>query len=55
MVDAAGIMKLINKTRKKKVLLVIVVASIFSIAGFLRASHAAVIAFIPVDIIIVRP
>src|SRR5699024_3924196 len=50
----AGIMKLINKTRERKVLLVIAVASIFSIAGFVGVLHAAVIAFIPVGVIIAR-
>jgi len=50
----AGIMKLINKTRERKVLLVIAVASIFSIAGFLGVLHTAVIAFIPVGVIIAR-
>jgi len=50
----AGIMKLINKTRDKKVLLVIAVASVFSIAGFLGVLHTAVIAFIPVGVLIAR-
>ena len=50
----AGIMKLINKTRDKKVILVIAVASVFSIAGFLGVLHTAVIAFIPVGVIIAR-
>lgn len=50
----AGIMKLINKTRDKKVILVIAVASVFSVAGFLGVLHTAVIAFIPVGVIIAR-
>lgn len=50
----AGIMKLINKTRDKKILLVIAVASVFSIAGFLGVLHTAVIAFIPVGVLIAR-
>lgn len=50
----AGIMKLINKTRNKRTLLVISVASVFSIAGFLGVLHTAVIAFIPVGVIIAR-
>jgi len=50
----AGIMKLINKTRDKKIILVIAVASVFSIAGFLGVLHTAVIAFIPVGVIIAR-
>lgn len=50
----AGIMKLINKTRDKKVILIIAVASVFSIAGFLGVLHTAVIAFIPVGVVIAR-
>ncbi|WP_244444933.1 YfcC family protein [Oceanobacillus jeddahense] len=50
----AGIMQLINKTRDKKILLVISVCTVFSIAGFLGILHTAVIAFIPVGIIIAR-
>lgn len=50
----AGIMKLINKTRNRRTLLVISVASVFSIAGFLGVLHTAVIAFIPVGVIIAR-
>lgn len=50
----AGIMKLISKTRDKKILLVITVSSVFSIAGFLGVLHTAVIAFIPVGILIAR-
>lgn len=50
----AGIMTLINKTRHRKILLVVSVATVFSIAGFLGVLHTAVIAFIPVGIIIAR-
>lgn len=50
----AGIMTLINKTRNKKVLLVVSVAVVFSIAGFLGVLHTAVIAFIPVGVIIAK-
>lgn len=50
----AGIMQLINKTRNKKILLVISVCTVFSIAGFLGILHTAVIAFIPIGVIIAR-
>ncbi|MDO6450442.1 Na+/H+ antiporter NhaC family protein [Oceanobacillus profundus] len=50
----SGIMRLINKTRDKKILLVISVCTVFSIAGFLGILHTAVIAFIPVGVIIAR-
>lgn len=50
----AGIMRLINKTRDKKVLLVISVCIILSIAGFLGVLHTAVIAFIPIGVVIAR-
>ncbi|HLQ71677.1 MAG TPA: AbgT family transporter [Bacillota bacterium] len=50
----SGIMKLINKTREKKLILIIAVATAFSVAGFLGVMHTAVIAFIPVGVIISR-
>ncbi|WP_017548174.1 YfcC family protein [Salinicoccus carnicancri] len=50
----AGIMSLINKTRSKKLVLVISMATVFSIAGFLGVLHTAVIAFIPVGVIVAK-
>lgn len=50
----AGIMSLINKTRSKKIILVVSMATVFSIAGFLGVLHTAVIAFIPVGVIVAR-
>lgn len=50
----AGIMSLINKTQDRKILLVISMATVFSIAGFLGVLHTAVIAFIPVGIIVAK-
>lgn len=50
----AGIMRLIDKTRNRKTLLVISVCTVFSVAGFLGILHTAVIAFIPVGVIIAR-
>lgn len=50
----AGIMSLINKTRHRKTLLVVSVAVVFSIAGFLGVLHTAVIAFIPVGLVIAK-
>ncbi|MFC0266694.1 YfcC family protein [Kushneria aurantia] len=50
----AGIMRLINKTRGKKYSLVVTVSVVFSIAGFIGALQTAVIAFIPIGIIIAR-
>jgi len=50
----SGIMSLINKTRNKKILLVVSLATVFSIAGFLGVLHTAVIAFIPVGIVVAK-
>ncbi|MCG1008471.1 YfcC family protein [Salinicoccus sp. ID82-1] len=50
----AGIMSLINKTRNRKIILVISMATVFSIAGFLGILHTAVIAFIPVGVVVAR-
>ncbi|WP_257009670.1 YfcC family protein [Evansella halocellulosilytica] len=50
----AGIMRLIDKTKDRKILLVISVCTVFSIAGFLGILHTAVIAFIPVGIVIAK-
>lgn len=50
----SGIMSLINRTRSKKILLVISLATVFSIAGFLGVLHTAVIAFIPVGIVVAK-
>lgn len=50
----AGIMSLINRTRHRKTLLVVSVAVVFSIAGFLGVLHTAVIAFIPVGLVIAK-
>ncbi|MFD2628891.1 YfcC family protein [Oceanobacillus kapialis] len=48
------IMKTINKTRNKEWLLIIIVASLFSIFGGLGIIVNAVIAFIPIGIILAR-
>lgn len=50
----AGIMRLIDKTRKRKTLLIVCVCAVFSVAGFLGVLHTAVIAFIPVGVVIAR-
>lgn len=50
----AGIMKLIKKTQNKKYALIVVVAVAFSAAGFIGALQTAVIAFIPIGIIIAK-
>lgn len=50
----AGIMRLIEKTRDKKIILVVSVCTVFSIGGFLGILHTAVIAFIPVGVVIAR-
>lgn len=50
----SGIMTLVNKTRSKKILLVISMAAVFSIAGFLGVLHTAVIAFIPVGLVVAK-
>lgn len=50
----SGIMSLINKTKNRKTLLVISMATVFSIAGFLGVLHTAVIAFIPVGLVVAR-
>lgn len=50
----SGIMRLIDKTRDKKILLVISICTVFSIAGFLGVLHTAVIAFVPVGIVIAK-
>lgn len=48
------IMKMINKTKNKEWLLIIIVASLFSIFGALGIIVNAVIAFIPIGIILAR-
>lgn len=50
----SGIMRLINRTRHRKYALVVTVSVAFSIAGFIGALQTAVIAFIPIGIIIAR-
>ncbi|OHV12803.1 YfcC family protein [Kushneria phosphatilytica] len=50
----AGIMKLIRKTQDKKYALIVAVSIVFSAAGFIGALQTAVIAFIPIGIIIAR-
>lgn len=50
----AGIMQLIKRTRSKKYALIVAVSTVFSIAGFIGALQTAVIAFIPIGIIIAR-
>ncbi|WP_280569738.1 AbgT family transporter [Chromohalobacter sp. 296-RDG] len=50
----AGIMQLIKRTRSRKYALIVAVSTVFSIAGFIGALQTAVIAFIPIGIIIAR-
>ncbi|MGP9566356.1 MULTISPECIES: YfcC family protein [unclassified Halomonas] len=50
----AGIMQLIKKTRDRKYALIVVVSIAFSAAGFIGALQTAVIAFIPIGIIIAK-
>ena len=50
----AGIMKLIKKTQDKKYALIVAVSIAFSVAGFIGALQTAVIAFIPIGLIIAK-
>lgn len=50
----SAVMTLIEKTKKRRTLLVISVCSILSVAGFLGILHTAVIAFVPIGVLIAR-